>query len=146
MDFVRLDAGSEWANYVIPSLLLREGKVAEAREAVKHMPAAPHYHRNLLKACLQGPPSELDGIANKALTMPTNEADPELLYYQGTILAFCGKKEAAVHLLKTAIESNYCAYSQLRSDPLLAKLRPTPEFDQLLTAAAECRKVVAGKN
>ncbi len=37
-DFVRLDAGSEWAAYAMPSILLREGKVDEAREAVKHMP------------------------------------------------------------------------------------------------------------
>jgi hypothetical protein len=124
----------------MPSLLLREGKVAEAREAVKHMPMAPHYHRNLLEACLQGSPTQLDGIANKALTMPPNEADPELLYHQGAILAYCGKKEAAMHLLKTAITHNYCAYSQLLSDPLLAKVRPTPEFDQVLTAAHDCLK------
>jgi eukaryotic-like serine/threonine-protein kinase len=137
-DFIQFDAGSEWANYVMPSLLLREGKMAEAREAVKHMPIAPHYHRYLLEACLQGPPTELDRIANKALTMPPTEPDPELLYYQGAILAFCSKKEAAMHLLKTAITHNYCAYSQLRSDPLLAKVRPTPEFDQLLTAAQDC--------
>ncbi|MGA2358725.1 MAG: protein kinase, partial [Terriglobales bacterium] len=37
-DFVRLDAGSEWAAYITPSILLREGKIAEAREAVKRMP------------------------------------------------------------------------------------------------------------
>src|SRR5271167_2753755 len=53
MDFVNLDAGSEWAAFVTPSILLREGKVAEAREAVKHMPSAPRYHRDLLEACLQ---------------------------------------------------------------------------------------------
>jgi eukaryotic-like serine/threonine-protein kinase len=137
-DFIEFDAGSEWANFVMPSLLLREGKVAEAREAVKHMPIAPHYHRNLLEACLQGPPTELDRIANQALSMPPTEPDPELLYYQGAILAFCSKKEAAMHLLKTAITHNYCAYSQLLSDPLLAKVRPTPEFDQLRTAAQDC--------
>lgn len=36
-DFIRLDAGSEWAPYVTTSLLLREGKVEEAREAAKHI-------------------------------------------------------------------------------------------------------------
>ena len=34
-DFIQLDAGSEWANYVTPSLLLREGKLPEARDAVR---------------------------------------------------------------------------------------------------------------
>ena len=51
-DFIQLDAGSEWANYVTPSLLLREGRVAEAREAVKRMSNSPHYHRDLMEACL----------------------------------------------------------------------------------------------
>jgi len=111
-----------------------------AREAVQRMSNTPHYHRDLLKACLQGPPSELDELANKALTMLPNEADPELLYYQGTVMAFCGKKEATAHLLREAIAHNYCAYSQLRSDPLLAKLRSTPEFDRLLTEAQDCQK------
>src|ERR1700675_1839203 len=30
-DFIRLDDGSAWARYVMPSLLLREGHVEEAR-------------------------------------------------------------------------------------------------------------------
>ena len=30
-DFIRPDAGSEWARYITPSLLLREGNVEEAR-------------------------------------------------------------------------------------------------------------------
>jgi TolB-like protein/predicted Ser/Thr protein kinase len=140
-DFIQFDAGSEWANNVTPSLLLREGRLAEAREAVTRMPTASHYHRDLLQSCLQGPPSDLDEIASKALTMPL-ESDPELVYYQGAILAFCGKKDAAVHLLKRAIESNYCSYSQLQLDPLLAKLRPTPEFGELLTAAHACQQAV----
>ena len=140
-DFIQFDAGSEWAAYATPSLLLREGRLAEAREAVKHMPTPPHYHRDLLQACLQGSPSDVDTMATKTLTAP-NDPDPELIYYVGAILAFCGKKDAAVHLLKTAIESNYCSYSQLQLDPLIAKLRPTPEFNQLLTAAHACQEAV----
>jgi hypothetical protein len=37
MDFVRLDAGSEWAASATPSILLRDGKMEEARESVKRM-------------------------------------------------------------------------------------------------------------
>ena len=51
-DFIRLDAGSEWSRYVMPSLLLREGKMEEARKAVKQMPDGPRYGRDLLEACL----------------------------------------------------------------------------------------------
>jgi tetratricopeptide (TPR) repeat protein len=123
MDFLRLDAGSEYANYALPYLLLREGKVTEAREAVKKMAAARLFHRDLLQACLSGPPSELDRIAHEDETGTPSDADPELVYDQGAILAYCGKKDAAFHMLTTAIEQNYCAYSTLLSDPLLTKLR-----------------------
>jgi eukaryotic-like serine/threonine-protein kinase len=141
-DYLQLDAGSEWANYITPSLLLREGKVAEAREAAKRMAATPHYHRDLVQACLLGPASELDRIAHEDETSLPSDPDPELSYYQGAILAYCGKKDAALHMLKIAVETNYCAYSNLLSDPLLAKLRSDPKFDDVLTAAHQCQESV----
>ena len=142
-DFIQLDAGSEWANYVTPSLLLREGRMAEAREAVKRMSNAPHYHRDLMEACLGlRPPSELDRMAHDAETSQPSDPDPELSYYQGAIFAYCGKKAAAFHMLKTAIELNYCAYSNLLSDPLLRGLHSDRQFDELLTAAHACQQAV----
>ncbi len=140
-DFIRLDAGSEWALYITPSLLLREGKVEEAREAAKHVPMAPHYHANLLQACLQlRPAAELDTLARAAETGPDNDSDPELLYYQGCILSFGGKKNASLQMIRHAIEHDYCALSQLRSDPLLVNIRSMPEFSELISAAANCQK------
>ena len=144
MEFVQLDAGSDYANYLLPSLLLREGKVAEAKEAVRRMPSAPHYHKDLLQACLFGPPSELDKIAHEDEVGQPTDPDPELSYYQGSILAYCGKREAALHMLQTAVESNYCAYSNLLDDPLLVKLRSDPKFDEILTAAHRCQQAVKG--
>ena len=142
-DYIQLDAGSEWANYATPSLLLREGRGAEAREAVKHMSDSPHYHRDLLEACVGlRPPSELDSMAHDAESSQPSEPDPELSYYQGAIFAYCGKKEAAFHLIKTAIELNYCAYSNLLSDPLLRGLHSDRRFDELLTAAHSCQQAV----
>jgi len=142
-DFVRLDAGSEWASYAMPSILLREGRIPEAREAVKRMPSTPRYHRDLLEACLQlRPTSELDRIAHDDETNLPTDADPEIWYYQGAILAFCGKKQAAFHMLQSAVEQNYCAYSNLLSDPLLAKLRTDTAFDKVLTAAGACQEAV----
>ena len=142
-EFVRLDAGSEWAAYITPSLLLREGKIQEAREAVKRMPATPRYHRDLMEACLGlRPASELDRMAQEAETTMPAEPDPETWYYQGTIFAFCGKKQAALHLLQSAVEQNYCAHENLLSDPLLAKLRTDTAFDKVLTAAGNCQDTV----
>jgi serine/threonine protein kinase/tetratricopeptide (TPR) repeat protein len=141
MDFVRLDAGSEWAAFATSSVLLREGKLAEARESVKKMSTNAQYHRNLLEACLGlTPASELDKTTTEAETSVLAEPDPEPWYEQGTIMAFCGKPAIALHLLTAAVEQNYCSYSALLSDPLLAKMRSTKEFDAVLTASHQCQE------
>jgi len=146
-DFIRLDAGSEWSSYATTSLLLREGKVEEAREAAKNIPTAPHYHSDLTQACLRlRPATELDSLARAAETGP-NDADPEILYYQGSMLSFGGKKSASAQMIRKAIEHDYCAGSQLRSDSLLANIRSLPEFSQLVATAAICqKKYMAGVN
>jgi|KBSMisStaDraftv2_1062788.scaffolds.fasta_scaffold10964_2 serine/threonine protein kinase/TolB-like protein len=142
-DFIKLDAGSEWANYVTPSLLLREGRMGEAREAAKLMSNSPHYHRDLMEAVLGlRPASELDRMAHDAETSQPSDPDPELSYYQGALFAYSGKKDAAFHMIKTAIEQNYCAYSNLLSDPLLRSLHSDRQFDELLTAAHTCQQAV----
>ena len=144
-DFIRLDAGSEWAAYVAPSLLLREDKIPEAREAVKRMPTATRYHRDLLESCLGlRPASDLDRIAHESETSFPADPDPETWYYEGALFAYCGKKQAAIHLLQSAIQNNYCSYSNLLTDPLLAKFRADPDIDKLLTAARECQEAVRG--
>ena len=146
-DFVRLDAGSQWASYVTPYLLLRAGKVADAREAVKQMPTAARYHRDVFESCLNlRPASELDRLAHEAETNFPAEPDPELWYNEGALFAYCGKKQAALHLLESAIQNNYCSYSNLLTDPLLAKLRADPDIDRLLTSAHQCQEAVNGTN
>jgi tetratricopeptide (TPR) repeat protein len=144
-DFIRLDAGSEWANYATVSLLLRAGKSPEAREAVKRMPTAPRYHRDLLEACLAGKTAELDKIVHDMENSQVVEIDPEMLYYQGAILGYCGKNQAALRFLQSAIERNYCAYSNLQADPMLSKLRSDPGFDKVLTEASSCQEPVKAR-
>jgi TolB-like protein/Tfp pilus assembly protein PilF len=144
-DFVRLDAGSEWAAYVMPSILIREGKIEETREAAKRMSSNPRYHRDLLEACLQlRPVADLDRMAQEAETSLPTDPDPETWYYQGALFAYSGKKQAALHLLQSAVEQNYCAHENLLSDPLLAKLRTETAFDKVLTAAGNCQEAVRG--
>ncbi len=139
-EYVQLDAGSEWAAYVMPSILLREGKIAEAREAAKRMPTTPRYHRDLVEACLgMRPAAELDRLAHEAEMNPPTELDPEVWYYQGALFGYCGKEQAALHMLHEAVQQNYCAHSNLLSDPLLGKMRARPAFNEVLTAAASCQ-------
>jgi hypothetical protein len=89
-------------------------------------------------------PAEADRIARGAETTALTASDPELLYYLGTLFAYCGKQQAALRLLQPAIDQQYCAYSNLQMDPLLSKLRTAPGFDKLLNAAKECQKPFIG--
>lgn len=139
-DFINLDAGSEWASYSTPMLLLREGKLAQARDAVSQMPTASAFHRNLLEACLQqGPAPEIFRLAHELETPNPKESDPERWYYEASILSFCKQTESAVKVLTRTIAANYCATSALHSDPLLENIRKTSEFAQLLSESENCR-------
>ena len=143
MDFARLDAGSEWAAYITFSSLLREGKIEQARAAVKNISANPFDRRDFLEACMQPKtPVDFEAIARKTETAVLTEADPETRYYQGAAMAYCGETDEAIRLINSAIWQNYCAVSALQSDPLLATLRRTAAFPQLLTAAQQCQTKV----
>src|SRR4029077_11666003 len=139
-DFVQLDAGSEWAFNSKFNNLPREGKLSQARENLHRFSSNPFYDGEFLEACLQSkPPPDFDKIAHQVEVAVLAESDPEPQYFRGALMAFCGQEEIALRLLKTSIGRNYCAYSALQSDPLLAKLRGTAEFDQLLSAAKQCQ-------
>jgi hypothetical protein len=140
MEFVHLDAGSEWAARTAAEILLREGKLAEARQSIQRTSANPLMGRDLLQTCLdRSSSSALDGIAQKSVAAVLAGADPEDRYHIGSLLVYCGRNDAAVRLLKSAVAQNYCAYTALQTDPLLAKLRGTTDFNKLLSAAKECQ-------
>jgi serine/threonine protein kinase len=143
MDFVHLDAGSEWAAWVTPYVYLAEGNVAEARESAKSVAKAPHYHRELLVACTQAQrPADMDRIVREAESSVMVEPDPEAWYHVGALMAYCGQKESALRLLKAAVQQNYCAYSALLADPLLKDMRKETTFDEVLTAGSNCQNTL----
>jgi eukaryotic-like serine/threonine-protein kinase len=146
MEFVRLDAGSEYAAMQTAEILLGQGKLAEARQAVQKASNSPLMGRDLLQACL-GPQrsSQCDAAAQKVEATALAGVDVEPRYSVGALLAYCGQKDAALRSLRNAVEHNYCAYTALQTDPLLVKLRRTPEFSQLLAAAKQCQNRFLGE-
>jgi hypothetical protein len=143
MDFVHLDAGSEWAAWVTPYVYLGAGNVAQARESAKSVAKAPAYHRELIVACTQAQrPADIDRIVREAESSTMMEADPEAWYHVGALMAYCGQKDAALRLLKAAVQQNYCAYSALLADPLLKSLRKETAFDEVLTAGSKCQETL----
>ena len=143
MDFVHLDAGSEWAAWIMPYADLAAGNIEQAREAAKSVAKAPAYHRELIVACTQAQrPPDMDRIVREAEASVMTEPDPEAWYHVGALMAYCGQKDAALRLLKAAVQQNYCAYSALLEDPLLKDLRKETAFDEVLTAGSKCQETL----
>jgi eukaryotic-like serine/threonine-protein kinase len=143
MDFLHLDAGSEWAAWVTPYVYLAAGNVAQARESAKSVPRAQVYQRELMMACTQAQrPADMDRIVREAESSAMIEPDPEGWYHVGAWMAYCGQKDASLRLLKAAVQQNYCAYSALLGDPLLKTLRKETAFNEVLTAGSTCQEAL----
>jgi len=143
MDYIHLDAGTEWAAWVTPYVYLAEGNLAQERAAAKNMAPAASYHRSLMEACTaaQKPP-DLARILRENESSVMMEPDAELWYRVGSLMAACGQNEPALRLLKAAVQQNYCAYSALLDDPLLKDLRKETAFNEVLTAASNCQALL----
>ncbi|MGA9527910.1 MAG: protein kinase [Terriglobales bacterium] len=143
MQYLDLDAGSEWSNAVRVSVLMRENKPAEAQRAAEQMTENPMWMRPFLQACLaKAPAAELHRLADQAKTDLLPEQDSELKYYQGTLLATCGETQTASAFLQAAVQGKYCASEALRSDPLLLNMRGVAGFDQIVRDATECQQAL----
>jgi eukaryotic-like serine/threonine-protein kinase len=141
MDFLNIDAGSEWSNANRVLVLMRQAKTPEARQAVQQMTPNISWMPQLLQACLNNAPqTEIHQLAEQARDQLLPEQDPELKYSQGTALAACGEKEIARKFLSSAVAANYCAYEALQQDPLLADERADPEFQRIVQAASDCQQ------
>ena len=140
MEFIRLDAGSEYAARQTALILMGQGKLAEAKQNIQRTSGVPLMGRDLIQACLDPQQtSQLERAAKKIEAAALAGVDAEPRYWVGAALSYCGQKDAALRLLRSAVEHNYCAYTALQSDPLLVKFRGTPEFSELLSAAKQCQ-------
>jgi hypothetical protein len=140
LDFIHLDAGSEWSNAVTVSILLREGKVEEARQSLQAVTDSATWMKPFVQACLSNQPGDGHKIISEAQDKMLAEPDSELKYYQGALLAYCGERDAALKFLHRSIEQHYCSYVALQRDPLLDKLRSAPGFGAVLASAQQCQK------
>jgi TolB-like protein/Tfp pilus assembly protein PilF len=135
-DYLRLDLGSEWGKALSLDVLLREGKLKEAWDA--RPPTVPQWggYGVLLTYLEHRPASEVAALGTKV--MPNDDA--EVNYFSAAHLAYAGQTDAALNMLKTAIDGGYCSYPAIDSDPLLASARTAPRFGELRAVAIACQQ------
>jgi hypothetical protein len=132
VEFLKLDSGSVYSDSNLMAHYLRDGNVAQAKELAVKLKNQP------MVDCLNGrvQANELDQQAAAAIIA---DPDPEPRYVIAGDFAYCGRKEVALEMIKSAIDAHFCAYSGLQNDSLWAKLRGTPEFAELVSGAKKCR-------
>ena len=138
MEFLQLDAGSEWSAGNAVRLYLRDGKVAPAREL------ALKFHDQrwgpMMSACIDNPSSENAAKLTREMAAGVlADPDPETHYVVAADVLYCGQSDLALHMIKTSIEGHYCAHEGLQNDSAWAKLLGTPEWPDLLSAAKKCQ-------
>ncbi len=138
MDFLQLDAGSLWSSSNLMREYIEDGKLSQAREIAQKVSGQSDFAT--MAACMDNPSSANAVNLARQLTSETlADPDPEVSYVVAPELLFCGQRDLATRLLKNSISGHYCAYTGLQNDPVWAKLRGTPEFDELLSTAKKCQ-------
>ncbi|MBZ5679267.1 MAG: winged helix-turn-helix domain-containing protein [Acidobacteriia bacterium] len=134
-DFIRKDLSSEWSKAHAVEILVREGKGSEALQiGAPHIPDWESY--NMLLACVQHKPAQ--EISSLAKAVKSSD-DPEVNYFFAAHLAYCGQSDAALRMLKLAIQGKHCSYPAMDTDPLFASLRSNPKFAEVHSSAVECQ-------
>jgi eukaryotic-like serine/threonine-protein kinase len=140
MDFLQLDAGSQWAGSNILRHYIREGNLAQAKAIVDKFKDSRNFTFAFMPGCLENPSSsDLATNARNETDKLLADRDPEPRYIVAADILYCGQKTLAMQLLKSAIAGHYCAYTGLQNDSVWAKLRGTSEFAELLSGARQCR-------
>jgi hypothetical protein len=140
MDFLQLDAGSVWASDNIMRHYLRDGNLAQAKDIAEKFKDVYAFDFAAMAACMENRPSaDVTSLFREQVARMLADPDPEPRYVVAGDLVLCGQKDLALQLLKSSISGHYCAYTGLQNDSQWAKLRGTPEFAELLSAAKQCR-------
>jgi serine/threonine protein kinase len=135
LEFLRTEPYADVSKAVTIDVLLRQQKYQEALDAMSaSLPQWGGYP--MLQAYLQHRPASR--IAEMARELkPTG--DPEVNYFSAAHLAYVGQTEAALPMLKRAVDGGYCSFPAAKSDPMFSSLRNTPQFAAIETAGMACQ-------
>lgn len=140
-EYFQLQSGTEYEREGRVELYLREGKENETLQILKSLPTTAFNGRPLLEPCLQHQTLSKGGAAAQQVrSMVMVARDPGVKYTFAALDSFCGHPEFAFRELRRAISQNYCAYPQMETDPLLAKIRAMPEFAEVRSLGIACQQ------
>jgi hypothetical protein len=136
LEYLALDTGSNYSKRNEVDILLRQGKKTEALEVAHSL--TENSGMRLVDACLrERPESEIEALSKDAQSFAVS--DPEMRYAVADYQAFCGRHEAALALLRQAVQGRFCSYTAMDSDPLFEPLRHSAEFQQIRSTAVDCQ-------
>jgi len=140
-DYAHLDAGSGWSSNVEADTLLREGKRESALATAPQDDRAAGGYAVLRAA----PGPDRDRLAAEALANAGSDVDPENKYYAAGHLALAGYGEAALRLLKNAVDGSYLCHEAMDRDPLFESIRKTPEYAAIRAESVRRQKEFLAK-
>ncbi len=140
-DYVRLDAGSEWSSNTEADTLLREGKRESALALAPSHPKGYAGYQVLRSA----PGPDRDRLAAAVEAKAMSDRDPENKYYAAGHLALAGYGDAALRLLRKAVEDNYLVHEAMDRDPLFESIRKDPEFAAIRAESVRRQKEFLAK-
>jgi hypothetical protein len=135
MDYLRLDPNSEVASAVSIDVLVHQGKEKEVLPASAGKVPDWGGYGVLLAYLRRRPAPEIAELARKVQAAQ----DPEMNYFSAAHLAYARQTDAAMALLKRAIEGGYCSYPAVDTDAFLSSLRARTEFKEIRSAALQCQ-------
>jgi serine/threonine protein kinase len=134
VEFLQLDAGSQWSLDNLMRHQIRDGKLAQAKETAQKL------NNQAMLGCLADPSaSNTVSLVHGRATAVMADPDPEVRYVVAGDVLFCGQNDLALRMLKSSVDNHFCAYTGLQNDSVWTKLRGTSEFAELLAAAKKCR-------
>jgi TolB-like protein/tetratricopeptide (TPR) repeat protein len=139
VDYFRLDAGSDFQKRWEALSLLRQGDPTELRKL------APQPGFGDWAIILSAPSPERDRAAAEIETIALQDRDSEGPYVYAALLCRGGYPDAALRLLRKAVDGNYLAVSAMDNDPLLDSVRNRPEFAAIRAEAIRKQKEFLAK-
>lgn len=140
-DFLRLEPDSQWAKSVEARLLMREGKMAEARAIAETLNVAGGRVGSFNPACIGDENLDAEAFEREVVS----GIDSEPMYFSATEIMVCGEKERALRILRKSLGKGYSIHPPIDTDPLLRPLRSEPGFRELRDDAIRYREKLSAE-